>query len=618
MDRIRTFFSDRSRNGKLLNAASLFTCFLFPYAAFILMEIMHPRSPVSWLAEYVITRTKPFLPSWILISILMILVMFLTERVWISCAVVAVTSLIASYSNYYKTLWWNVPVMPQDLKNIKAGVTAVGLTTAYPTKRMILAAVVFAALVLCVSLLRFHTEKRPLRWVFSGISALLIPVIFAAFFISSAGRSLFGFDEPRTNSDLYYQKTFYSAFLSLMNEQLIDPPTPDGYSADRMEEITEEISAVSAGMSGTGTPDIIVVLLESYYDVTDLGYEFDIDINANYTAAAKEGFSGRILTPLYGGGTSNAEFEVLTCLATDNAYINSMAYNDICYPGFPGIVNYLSDRGYRSLAIHSFTSALFNRINAYSYLGFDSSEFIEDFDPENTTTARDFVSDLGSIKEVELRYEQMAAADESPVFINLVTMQNHLPFEQASDYLESQGYNIVHTVDPGLDPAAVSDLEGFATLTKLTDDAIGEACDYFSNVDRDVILVFYGDHQTTFNTGLYSEFSDGVDGYLRTHSTPYLVWSNHSDITGTFGLIPMNQLLAHTLRAYNVSRPAYYDWMLDGAFNGDVTGVFGNHVLLTSGGIGDLADYTSETEEYYDLLFDISSGKKLAADAYTY
>ena len=445
-----------------------------------------------------------------------------------------------------------------------------------------------------------------------------MPILFFGFFVSSPGRAVFGFDEPRTNSELYYQKSFYSAFLSLLNEQLIDPPTPGEYSGDRMDEIAAEIGDISESMDRKETPDIIVVLLESYFDVTDLGYEFDTDINANYREAAAEGFSGRVVTPLYGGGTSNAEFEVLTCLSTDNAYINSMAYNDICYPGFSGIVGYLSDNGYRSVAIHSFTNALFNRENAYSYLGFDSSVFIEDFDPDNTVTARDFVSDVGSIMEVESRYEQLLAEGDSPVFINLVTMQNHLPFDEASHYLESQKYDIVHSVSSGLDPSANADLEGFATLTKLTDDAIGEAIDYFRNVDRDVILIFYGDHQTTFNSEIYSQFSAGEDGYIKTHSTPYLVWSNHQSKSGTFGLIPLNELLARALKEYDAARPAYFDWILSRAFSKPVAGVCGSYALLDSGELKDSAEYSAETERYYDLLFDIVSKKLAASGAYSY
>ena len=111
-----------------------------------------------------------------------------------------------------------------------------------------------------------------------------------------------------------------------------------------------------------------------------------------------------------------------------------------------------------------------------------------------------------------------------------------------------------------------------ATSLRDTDRAIGEFIDALREEDRDVVVLFFGDHQTNINGDQGEDLLEHIESFTslpqeeqqkRSHVTPYLMWANfdikEEGIDG--GLLPSYLLLPTMLQEYGVLRPAWMDWL---------------------------------------------------------
>ena len=98
-------------------------------------------------------------------------------------------------------------------------------------------------------------------------------------------------------------------------------------------------------------------------------------------------------------------------------------------------------------------------------------------------------------------------------FINLVTMQNHLPY---SDYYDnSEDYQISGDMDDG----EKNTISNYSAGLSYTDKAVQKFIEQIDKINKPITLVFYGDHLP----GIYSN----IDGNsLEARETDYFIYSN--------------------------------------------------------------------------------------------
>ena len=99
-------------------------------------------------------------------------------------------------------------------------------------------------------------------------------------------------------------------FLFNASELKISPPT--NYSAETITRLLPPSQLPDPSDSGGGTsdrPDIVVVLLESFSDLRAANLSFKKDFLPNYRKL--NGQNLPLISPVVGGGTANAEFELL-------------------------------------------------------------------------------------------------------------------------------------------------------------------------------------------------------------------------------------------------------------------------------------------------------------------
>lgn len=242
--------------------------------------------------------------------------------------------------------------------------------------------------------------------------------------------------------------------------------------------------------------------------------------------------------------------------------LHSAVYQDL-----PTTVRLLQKAGYATTALHAHTSELYNRETIYPAIGFDTVAFLDDF-LTPVEIAGKYASDDSFARELISRYE--ARDPSQPVFLYGMSMENHQTYTPEK-YGQPSGF-----------PAQCDKLsqEDLAILDALVmglhhaDASLGLLTDYFSQVDRPVMLVFVGDHLPSLN------LSDGVSlythlGYSPTEeaadwdpetlenilSTDYLIWTNYEAQAAPDRMESCTFLGLHTLQRAGIPLNQYFSWL---------------------------------------------------------
>ena len=520
-----------------------------------------------------------------------------------------------AYVNFYKLTYRGDPLLPKDLAITGDAAKVATELSIPPTFQM---GVFFLFLSLSLLLLwpvRVYAPAGGKKL----LARVLAPVLCAALALGRLAGVLRKSGVQQRLSidtlafrpqDSYTQGTFATAFL--MYAGAMTPKAPAGYGRQAAEAAAQALPA--SDHSTQDRPDVIVVMLESYYRLDNVtGATYDTNLTENYDKYAAQGIAGRYLSDKYSGGTEEMEFGALTGFSTSMLPTGSIPYVEYVRGSFPCYPRFLREQGYKTIALHPYDPTIYSREKAYPAMGFDEFYSEKDFvDPERHGT---YIDDCTTAKKLIELYEQ-ATADGSSVFIHTVTMQNHIPNapdEYADDYK-------VHAQLDSVPEYFQKSLDSVATGLRDADRAIGLLCDYFSKSDRDVVILFFGDHQTAIGDQKGRELLDELPSYTSldadaqektTHWVPYLMWSNYEQKNAeTAGVLPPYMLLATMLSRYNVVRPAWFDFLcqsqstLRGVQLGEVLepdGSFGGPVKNASAGQQSLL--ATEKMLQYDAMF---------------
>ena len=182
--------------------------------------------------------------------------------------------------------------------------------------------------------------------------------------------------------------------------------------------------------------NIHLIVMESFLDPTLLrGAEFSRDpVHPSYKKlfGDKLGYS---ISPVFGGGTCQAEFEALCGVpafqelggAEFNSFTGSQAF---CLPGI------LREAGYESVVSNSYDPSFFNAVNAYKGIGFSTMYFPKEFTPVSDTyvamgnVKNEMYMFDGELFSQNLSYlkEYLGKEDHKPLFNYVITMYGHLPY----------------------------------------------------------------------------------------------------------------------------------------------------------------------------------------------
>jgi len=546
---------------------------------------------------------------------ILLLIYCLLGSLMISVSVASLLLLVASLVSYYKIKLIGEPFMPWDILLKKEGMNIIPLvaqTSAY----MRLGAVVLVSLACLAARLILPKLSLPL-------SHRALIGLFACFMLFSLSykpaltgnlQARMGIQDINWNQSQNYELNGVTLAFA-MNVKNAIVPKPEGYSQTRMEEIAadliaqpevEALAAVTSYPSGE-KPNVIFVMNESFWDPTLLpGVTFSEDPLPTVHALQKTTTAGYMLSPQFGGGTSNVEFEVLTGNSMSNLPSGSMPYQQYISRPTPSLAGFFGTQGYKSMAIHSYEGWFWNRNTVYKQLGFQSFMSKEFF------TSPEYKGGFIADDEVSRAIISQVQQSEQPMFIYAVTMQNHGPYES----WRYSGKPI--KVEGNLTDAARDELETYVQGARDADASLKMLIDHYSASEEPTMIVFYGDHlpmlgydydvyrQAGFvSSGNSAEWS--LEETKKMHSTPLVVWSNFGQEKKNVPLISSSFLGSYVLNELKMEMPPIFafDYQLYGKLPGLLKGLVVDTDQQLSASPPDslLQDLQHYQELQYDTLF---------------
>ena len=539
---------------------------LFPFTCQFFVEWVRLQNLKSAIL-YLPSHLPALLLGTLFVGGLSLFFTLLAARPWVGAAVTGGALFLGAYVNFYKITYRGDPVLPKDIV-ITGDAAKVATELSIPPTFQMGCFFVFLSMAILllfpIRLASIRSLRLPLRLLCAGGAALFCVCYLTLVLWNKGLQQKIGVDTSAFQpSESYENGSFATSFL--MYTGAVSPQKPDGYSEETVEEAAGRIP--QQDQSTQERPDVIVVMLESYYRLDNVkGATYDTDLTENYDRYAEEGISGYYYSDKYSGGTEGMEFGALTGFSTSLLPTGSISYVEYVEGEFPCYPRFLSENGYKTIALHPYDPTIYNRDEAYAAMGFDAFYSEKDFDnPEQHGT---YIDDLATAKKLIELYEE-ATADGSNVFLHTVTMQNHIP-NDPDEYPED--YAVKVSLD-GVDDYFVKSLSSVATGLRDADRMIGYLCDYFSKSDREVVILFFGDHQTAIGDRKGEELLDQLNSFeqlseeqqmVDTHRVPYLMWSNYRQMDGEqINGMPPYQLLAAMTDAYDLLRPGWFSFLAE-------------------------------------------------------
>lgn len=479
----------------------------------ILLESLSRRS-IAMCIGFVIDNPIMFLVN-VLILLLTLSVALIFSKKYFFVLLISTVWLGLGIANFVMQSFRLTPLTAMDFYLLNSGFGIIG-TFLNPGQILILLALIVTVIALLVLLWRKVKKSRVKLWValsmISTTALLLLLLIMIAFKVNALSGKF-----PNL-MDAYSDYGFPYCFSNSVIDHGISRPSD--YSKDKINEILSKLDEESENSTvATAEANVIMVQLESFMDVNELtDYSNSVNPIPNFTMLKENYSSGKLMVPVYGAGTINTEFEILTGMDTGyfgtgeypyRTLLQSKTCESICYQ--------LSKRGYHSYVIHNNTATFYDRKDVFQKLGFDhfcSIEYMNDIEYNSIGWAKDRVLTSQILEALK--------ADEARDFIYTITVQSHGEYPDTEYYLNQ---------------------------IKETDQFIGALTEALSDYDEPTVVVFFGDHQPPLS------IFDG-EPEENMYRTEYALWSN----------FPMEKvgkdLKAYQLNAYVMGRLGYDEGIL--------------------------------------------------------
>ena len=262
-------------------------------------------------------------------------------------------------------------------------------------------------------------------------------------------------------------------------------------------------------------PNIIFLQLESFFDPTlvkDL--EISEDPLPNLHRLQKDYTHGRLEVPVYGAGTINTEFEVITGMDLDHFGSGEFPFRSILHRRSCDNISYwLKEDGYASSLIHNNSASFYDRDKVYGNLGFDYYISLENMN----ITER---NEIGWPKDYILQDQIMdvLATTQEKDLIYTVSVQAHGDYPGTPR--PEKGSGEIQVTGESLSDSYRNAWTYYVNEIHEMDDFVSRLTDALASYPEDVILVVYGDHLPGMNIDT-SNLKEG-----NKYETPYVIWDN--------------------------------------------------------------------------------------------
>ena len=446
------------------------------------------------------------------------------------------------------------PIIPVDLFNINLAISLTGNYSFTISSNILRATIVTYVLIYMTNKLInanvSRNTKNKYKLVNIGVIAFTIVVIG---FVDINIFNISFFNVQATIKECGMPLAFCLNLRSLKLKE------PEGYSKEYAIKTLKKYSSEEDTSGENDTPNIIVVMSESFTDIRKL---YDLEIEEDplefFYSLKEDTIRGNVLVPSFGNGTSNTEFEFLTGMSNELFPNNSYPYMQYINKKTSSLVSDLKKIDYKTYAIHPYWEYAYRRNNVYKCLEFDDYISAEDFLEWDETkihhtkdvgslnaekniwgdldTIRNYISDKENFNKIIEVYEK----SKNKTFIFNITMQNHGNYEyDGEDFINDIKAKNIDS----------DELNQYLSLLKVSDDALREFIEYFKIRDeRKTIILFFGDHYPyipdTYEKMFGVNWQETVsnEDIIKMSIIPFFIWANYDIEEESIELIGMQYL----------------------------------------------------------------------------
>ncbi|WP_167958754.1 sulfatase-like hydrolase/transferase [Anaerosporobacter faecicola] len=509
---------------------------LLALAINLFIEILN-RSSLLEALKHVVTNPFVFFYNSAIV-LLTLSIAFLVKR---RCFVVTIVSIIWIAFGITNAVLLSFRVTPFTAVDLSLMDEAIPMIDIYLTKFQITLLIVAAVVVIIAVILLFIFAPKFKKRIARIRNAICLALLFGSILLmTNLGIQTHALAKNFGNlADAFKDYGFVYCFTNSLVNTGIDKPKD--YSEEKMEELATDTLTTQPEVEQAEkkTPNIIMIQLESLYDVTLMkNYTYSEDPLPNYHALQQEFSHGFVNVPSVGAGTANTEFEMITGMDLDFFGPGEYPYKTILKEKTCESIAYdLKELAYSTHAIHNNDGTFYGRNQVFKNLGFDtftSIEYMHNVELNPMGWAKDNVL----IDEIMNTLNSTQGQD----FIYTISVQGHGKYPGSEDDFNVQDsamlsgsstaqppqYTLKEGYTPGIGAITVNGIseddrcpfEYYVNQIHEMDAMIGKLITELEKIDEDVVLVFYGDHLPTLGI----EPTDLKNGDI--YQTSYVIWDN--------------------------------------------------------------------------------------------
>lgn len=454
---------------------------------------------------------------------IMAIILAITRSLHWSAIITTIISYVFNLASFVVNVLRGTPLIPSDFLAIGTAAQVAENYTFEMRYPIIAATIIAALLIVLAARFSYKPNFRHKNIVFPvcGVSIVLVFMLSLSA-VDYSDVDMDFFDQYHANNT---HGTLYSFYINVRKMIL---HKPDGYN----EEEAKSLLAANKNEETAETqdnPNIIVIMNESFADLKTVG---DFETNEDYMPfvnnMSKNTIKGQLLVSPFGGYTCNTEFEFLTGLSMGLLPNGSTPY--LQYASKPydfSLPSYLSEKGYKTVALHPYLGRCWNRQKIYDLMGFDEFISIDNFDkliPEDEWEyIRYYISDRTSYKGIIKSLEEKDKDEK--LFLFNTTMQNH------------GGYTYDGAEFPTI---TISDMQGryketeqYLSLIRESDEAFKELINYLKRYDERTVVLMFGDHQPAVEQEFFEELYGkplsklSLEELQQRYKIPFVIWANY-------------------------------------------------------------------------------------------
>jgi phosphoglycerol transferase MdoB-like AlkP superfamily enzyme len=617
----------RNDQGKPLLLRTAWICGALAVAALLL------STGVEWIGRgslqdalaWVTANKSIYYLNAAIVFLILILIYSATGSLFPSLALATALLSLVSLISFFKTKLIGEPFFPWDIVLNQEGMNIAPLVTG---RTAFIRIAVIVLVVLALLALRFVLKRYSLPWK----NRLVL------FGLSVAGLMAFGLQSSWTTNlqyragvaqivwnqqENYGNNGFMLAFTLNVKNSIITKP--QGYGETVIAGIAEQISSkrealavpAAARMTEAETPEkqpnVIFIMNEAFWDPTLLpNVTYSEDPIPTIHRLQKYYPSGKMLSPQFGGGTSNVEFEILTGFSTSFLPSGAVPYQQYISRPVPTLASFFESKGYKSLAVHSYEGWFWNRNNVYKWMGFEGFKSLANFTEPEYKGA--FVADSEVSRSIIRELDQ----SEEPVFIYAITMQNHGPYND-----DRYGETDIK-IEGDLTDDAKQILNTYTQGARDADESLRMLIEHYEQSDELTMIIFYGDHLPmlgydfdVYKQGGFIESGLSEDWSLsdlqKMRTVPLVTWANFKLKEEVPEVISASFLGAYVLDALGMEPPGQF------AFNSGIyrslPGLLRNLTIDAGQQLAQTVpeEHKAKVEEYRLLQYDMLFGQQYLA-----